>query len=251
MPALPPTVDSDKPCSPILPRWPQQPGASLRWQHLLGSGRGLAIARTAEEHAGPLLVITRDTRTARQIEDEIRFYLGENEHVPLLPFPDWESLPYDAFAPHPDIISERLLTLYRLPELTHGIVLLTAATLQHRLPPRTYVSGHTFVLNAGSALDIEAFRARLQQAGYQSVAQVMEPGEYAVRGGIVDVFPMGAPAPYRIDLFGEKVESIRLFDPREPALRGETAGGTTAAGARSATPARSHPALPPGVPHTL
>jgi len=73
---------------------------------------GLAIARTAEGHAGPLLVITRDTRTARQIEDEIRFYLGEAERVPLLPFPDWESLPYDAFAPHPDIISERLLTLY-------------------------------------------------------------------------------------------------------------------------------------------
>ena len=171
------------------------------------------MARTAEAHDGPLLVITRDTRTARQIEDEIRFYLGESGHVPLLPFPDWESLPYDAFAPHPDIISERLLTLYRLPELTHGIVLLTAATLQHRLPPRTYVSGHTFLLDAGSSLDIETFRARLQQAGYQSVAQVMEPGEYAVRGGIVDVFPMGALAPYRIDLFGEKVESIRLFDP--------------------------------------
>jgi transcription-repair coupling factor (superfamily II helicase) len=213
LPALPPTVDSAEPCSPILPRWPQQPGAGLRWQHLLGSGRGLAIARAAEGHAGPLLVITRDTRTARQLEDEIRFYLGAAETVPLLPFPDWESLPYDAFAPHPDIISERLLTLYRLPELTHGIVLLTAATLQHRLPPRTYVSGHTFLLYAGSTLEIEAFRARLQQAGYQSVAQVMEPGEYAVRGGIVDVFPMGAPAPYRIDLFGEKIESIRLFDP--------------------------------------
>jgi len=105
----------------ILPRWPQQPGASLRWRHLLGSGRGLAIARAAEGHAGPLLVITRDTRTARQIEDEIRFYLGATESVPLLPFPDWESLPYDAFAPHPDIISERLLTLYRLPELTHAL----------------------------------------------------------------------------------------------------------------------------------
>src|SRR3989304_3113655 len=122
------------------------------------------MARAAEAHDGPLLVITRDTRTARQIEDEIRFYLGESGHVPLLPFPDWESLPYDAFAPHPDIISERLLTLYRLPELSHGIVLLTAATLQRRLPPRTYVAGHSLVLNTGSALEIEAFRARLQQA---------------------------------------------------------------------------------------
>ena len=199
--------------SPLLPRWPQQPGSSLRWTQLLGSSRGLAIARAAQAHTGPLLVITRDARTARQLEDEVRFYLGGSGAVPLLPFPDWESLPYDAFAPHPDIISERLLTLYRLPELTCGIVMLTATTLQHRLPPRAYVAGHSFLLDTGAALDIEAFRARLQQAGYQTVAQVMEPGEYAVRGGLVDVFPMGASGPYRIDLFGEKIESIRRFDP--------------------------------------
>jgi transcription-repair coupling factor (superfamily II helicase) len=240
LPSLPTTSNPGEPCSPLLPRWPQQPGASLRWRHLLGSGRGLAIARAAEAHSGPLLVITRDTRTARQIEDEIRFYLGATEHVPLLPFPDWESLPYDAFAPHPDIISERLLTLYRLPELTRGIVLVTATTLQHRLPPRTYVSGHTFLLDAGTALDIETFRARLQQAGYQSVAQVMEPGEYAVRGGIVDVFPMGAPAPYRIDLFGEKIESIRLFDP-ETQRSGKKLPGVRL------LPAREVPLLPESI----
>ena len=202
------------PLSPLQPRWAQESGQSLRWTHLLGSSRGLAVARAAEAHTGPLLVVTRDARTARQLEDEIRFYQGgAPQAVPLLPFPDWESLAYDAFAPHPDIISERLLTLYRLPELTHGIVLITATTLQHRLPPRTYVSGHSFLLDTGNALDIEAFRARLQQAGYQSVAQVMEPGEYAVRGGIVDVYPMGASGPYRIDLFGDKIESIRKFDP--------------------------------------
>jgi len=209
-PAPPAPAES---CSPLLPRWPQQPGANLRWTQLLGSSRGLAIARAAQLHTGPLLVVTRDARTARQIEDEVRFYQGGTGEVPLLPFPDWESLPYDAFAPHPGIISERLLTLYRLPELARGIVLLTVASLQHRLPPRAYVAGHSFLLDTGAALDIEAFRARLQQAGYQAVSQVMEPGEYAVRGGLVDVYPMGASGPYRIDLFGDKIESIRGFDP--------------------------------------
>ena len=226
--------------SPLLPRWPQQPGASLRWTQLLGSSRGLAIARAAQLHGGPLLVITRDARTARQIEDEVRFYLGGTNEVPLLPFPDWESLPYDAFAPHPDIISERLLTLYRLPELTRGIVLLTVASLQHRLPPRTYVAGHSFLLDTGTALDIEAFRGRLQQAGYQAVSQVMEPGEYAVRGGLVDVYPMGASGPYRIDLFGDKIESIRSFDP-ESQRSGEKLPGVRL------LPAREVPLVPDAI----
>ena len=226
--------------SPLLPHWPRQPGTSLRWTQLLGSSRGLAIARAAQLHSGPLLVITRDARTARQIEDEVRFYLGGTNTVPLLPFPDWESLPYDAFAPHPDIISERLLTLYRLPELTRGIVLLTVASLQHRLPPRTYVSGHSFLLDTGTALDIEAFRGRLQQAGYQAVSQVMEPGEYAVRGGLVDVYPMGASGPYRIDLFGDKIESIRSFDP-ESQRSGEKLPGVRL------LPAREVPLVPDAI----
>jgi transcription-repair coupling factor (superfamily II helicase) len=197
--------------SPLAPVWPREPDETLNWRHLLGSGRGLAIATAAVTHRGPLVVVTRDARAARQLEDEIRFYLGDSA-IPLLPFPDWESLPYDAFSPHPDIISERLLTLYRLPELRQGIVLVSATTLQHRLAPRAYVAGHTFVLQTGDQLDLEAFRARLAAGGYRPVAQVMEPGEYAVRGGLVDVYPMGAATPYRIDLFGEKIESIRLFD---------------------------------------
>jgi transcription-repair coupling factor (superfamily II helicase) len=199
--------------SPLTPVWPQASGQPLAWTRLPGSSRGLALARAAEAHPGPLLVVTRDTRAAQQLEDEIRFYLTDPAGTPLLPFPDWESLPYDAFSPHPDLISERLLTLYRLPELQQGIVLTTVTTLQHRLAPRGYVSGHTFLLTAGENLDLEGFRARLAEAGYQSVAQVMAPGEYAVRGGLVDVFPMGAAVPYRIDLFGEKIESIRTFDP--------------------------------------
>ena len=237
LPVAPVTAES---LSPLRPRWPQQPGASLRWTHLPGSSRGLAIARAAQGHTGPLLVVVRDARAARQLEDEIRFYLGGTDDVPLLPFPDWESLPYDTFAPHPDIVSERLLTLYRLPELTRGIVLVTATTLQHRLPPIAYVAGHSFLLDPGTALDIEAFRARLQQAGYQTVSQVMEPGEYAVRGGLVDVYPMGASGPIRLDLFGDKIESIRKFDP-ETQRSGEKLPGVRL------LPAREVPLVPEAI----
>ncbi len=147
------------------------------------------------------------------MEDEIRFYLADSEAVPILPFPDWESLPYEAFSPHPDIISDRLLTLYRLPGLTQGIVLVTATTLQNRLAPRHYVAGNSFLLGVGDRIDLEAFRGRLSEAGYRAVAQVIEPGEYAIRGGVVDVFPMGTATPYRLDLFGDSIETIRRFDP--------------------------------------
>jgi len=200
-------------CSPLAPEWPRERGQRLIWTHLPGSSRGLAIARTAETHPGPLLVVAHDSRTAQQLEDEIRFYLGDSKAVPLLPFPDWESLPYDAFSPYPDLVSQRLEALYRLPELKHGIVLLSATTLLSRLAPRSYLAGHAFLFHAGDDLDIDSLRSKLTEAGYRSVAQVMEPGEYAVRGGLVDVFPMGAANPYRLDLFGEKIESIRRFEP--------------------------------------
>jgi transcription-repair coupling factor (superfamily II helicase) len=199
----------------------------------LGSSLGLAISRAAERHAGPLLVVTRDARRAQQLEDEIRFYLGQDTPIPLLPFPDWESLPYDAFSPHPDIISERLLTLFRLPDLARGIVLVAATTLQHRLVPRAYVAGHTFQLSVGDRLNMEALRTRLTEAGYRSVAQVMEPGEYAVRGGLMDIYPMGTTHPYRLDLFGDQIETIRVFDP-ETQRSGEKLPGMRLLPAREA-----------------
>jgi len=176
---------------------------------------GLAIGQAAQKHAGVIVVLVCDARTAHRLEDEIRFYSRDPAGlppVPVLTFPDWESLPYDSFSPHPDIISRRLETLYRLPDMTRGVVLLNSATLLHRLCPRTYVDGQTFLFESGEALLVDSFRSRLTEAGYHSVAQVLEPGEFAVRGGIVDVFPMGADGPFRIDLFGERIESIRRFD---------------------------------------
>ncbi|MBI3778655.1 MAG: transcription-repair coupling factor [Gammaproteobacteria bacterium] len=196
--------------SPLKPILPTLPGESCAWSGLAGSGRGLAIAAAAENRSGPLLVITGNSFTAQRLEDEIRFYAAE---LPILPLPDWESLPYDAFSPHQDIISQRLETLYRLPNLKRGVVLASVTTLLHRLPPRDYVSGHSFLLKLGDRLDIQQLREQLVHANYHNVSQVMEAGEFAIRGGLIDLYPAGSHQPYRIDLFGEQVESIREFDP--------------------------------------
>ncbi len=175
-----------------------------------GSGRGLAIATAADTHRGPLLVITTSSFSAQRLEDEIRFYAAD---LPILPLPDWECLPYDVFSPHQDIISQRLETLYRLPGLTYGVVLASVSTLMHRLPPRDYVTAHSFLMKVGDRLEIQHLREQLTRANYHSVSQVMEAGEFAVRGGLVDLFPAGSHQPYRIDLFDDRVESMREFDP--------------------------------------
>ena len=161
--------------------------------------------------------------------------------------PDWESLPYDVFSPHQDIISQRLETLYRLPGLTRGVVLASVSTLLHRLPPRDFVTGHSFLLKLGDRLDIQQLREQLIHANYHNVSQVMEPGEFAVRGGLVDVFPMGSHAalPHRpVRRSGGVHPRIRSGDA---AFRQNHARHAAAAGARIAADRRGHPALPPGV----
>ncbi|MGE5625794.1 MAG: transcription-repair coupling factor [Bacillota bacterium] len=193
------------PASLDLSRRPQ------RWGKLYGSSASLALGETAAGLGAPMLLVARDSREAERVITELRFYLGES--LPVLPFPDWETLPYDLFSPHQDIVSERLATLSRLPDLKHGIVVLSAATLLQRLAPMPYVLGGTLMLKTGEKLDIASLRQRLASAGYAAVSQVMEHGEYAVRGSLLDVFPMGSPKPYRIDLFDDEIESIRIFDP--------------------------------------
>jgi transcription-repair coupling factor (superfamily II helicase) len=198
--------------SPVSPRLPSGANEHLAWTGLFGSARGLAIAEAARRHPGPVLVVGRNAHLLQQLEDEIRFYLGAHA-LPVLPFPDWESLPYDAVSPHPDIVSQRLATLYALPALAQGIVLATASTLMHRLAPREYVAGHSFMLTRGAPLDASLLRTQLAQAAYQNVSQVMEPGEFALRGGLIDIFPMGGHSPFRLDLLDDQIESIREFDP--------------------------------------
>ncbi len=178
---------------------------------LYGSACGLALARAA--CAGRLLVVVaQDVRSRERLEDELAFYRDPNG-PPILTFPDWECLPYDRFSPHPDIVSERLATLATLPHLASGLVLTAADTLMHYLPPASHLLGHSFLLRTGDRLDIERFRERLVQGAYNAVGQVVEAGEFAIRGGLIDLFPMGSDTAYRIDLFDDVVDSIRTFDP--------------------------------------
>jgi transcription-repair coupling factor (superfamily II helicase) len=195
------------------PLLPSRPGDRVRWGGLHGSSLGLAIAESALRHRGPVVVIGPDVATAHRLEQELRFYLGEGQAHRLHPFADRETLPYDLFSPHQDIVSERLQTLYHLPSLDDGLLITAAPTAMHRLPPREHLEAHALLVSRGQRLRLESLRERLQSAGYRCVGQVMEHGEFAVRGGLLDLFPMGSQVPYRIELFDDEVESIRTFDP--------------------------------------
>ncbi len=199
------------PPAPPLPRRGQQ---RAFWRAPASpSALAWMLASAARAHGRPLLVVARDNQHAHQLEGDLHTLLGDAPDLPVLPFPDWETLPYDQFSPHPDIVSQRLSALYRLPALKRGIVVVTVATLMQRLPPVGYVVGQTFDLQAGQALDLDAEKLRLESAGYRHVPQVLDPGDFSVRGGLLDVYPMGADAPYRIELLDTDIESIRRFDP--------------------------------------
>jgi len=210
----------------------------VRWGQLYGGSTALAIAEAAAGAARPLLVVAEGAREAERLRDEIAFFAGGRLAVRL--FPDWETLPYDLFAPHPDIVSERLATLHDLPSLTRGVVVVALPTLMQRLPPREWIDSHAFDLARGQSLDVEAFRARLAAAGYAHVGQVMTHGEFAVRGSLIDVFPMGTDQPLRIDLFDQDIDSIRRFDP-------ETQRSGEAIEHLRLLPAREFPLNPDGV----
>src|SRR6185436_9198203 len=182
-----------------------------RWHQLYGSARSLALAEAIESDTRPYLVIARDARELDQLRSELSFFLGSARAIHVLP--DWEVLPYDLFSPHPDIISERLAALAELPRLKSGVLLAAADTLGQRIAPRGYVDGRTFNLAVGDRLPIDPLRARLVESGYASVSQVSAPGEFALRGSLFDVFPMGAETPLRVDLFDDEIEVIREFDP--------------------------------------
>jgi transcription-repair coupling factor (superfamily II helicase) len=218
------------PLEPLLPS-PAQP--AVRWGQLYGSAPALALAAAVARASGPLLIVTADVRRAEQLHADLDWLLA-GQDLPVLAFPDWETLPYDAFSPHQDIVSERLATLERLPRLSRGAVVVAAQTLLNRLPPRSHLEAHSFQLSVGERLDLAALRARLERSGYRAVAQVMEHGEFAVRGALVDVFPMGSDQPLRIDLLDDEIESLRGFDP-------ETQLSTARLGKVALLPARECP----------
>ncbi|HEY5971901.1 MAG TPA: transcription-repair coupling factor [Pseudoxanthomonas sp.] len=204
------------PKSPPFPTPPLPQSGQLRaWWRAPASPTALAwfIARAAEAHDGPLLAVARDNQGAHQLEADLHTLLGAHSELPVLPFPDWETLPYDRFSPHPDIISQRLAALHTLPLLKHGIVVVPVQTLMQRLPPLRHVVGGSFDLKVGQPLDFDQEKRRLEIAGYRNVPQVLDPGDFAVRGGLLDVFPMGADAPLRIELLDDAIDTIRAFDP--------------------------------------
>lgn len=191
---------------PILPT----ASGKQQWGNLNGAALGLAIAEAASAARRFTLLLTADSQSAERLEQELGFFAPD---LPVLHFPDWETLPYDLFSPHQDIISQRVASLYRLPELDHGVLVVPITTALHRLPPRRFLLGSSLVLDVGQKLDVEQMRLRLEGAGYRCVETVYEHGEFAVRGALIDLFPMGSDLPYRIDLFDDEIETLRTFDP--------------------------------------
>ena len=156
--------------------------------------------------------MSADALDAQRLVDEIRYF---DPSLSVRPLPDWETLPYDTLSPHQDLVSERLETLYRLsqPQPEIDVLVVSATSALYRLSPAQYVAGHTFFFRQGQTIDAEPLRAQLVFAGYQHVSQVVAPGEFAIRGGLIDLFPMGSALPYRLDLFGDQLDTIRAFDP--------------------------------------
>ncbi len=186
-----------------------------------GSADALLLAQYARSRAakGQLTaIITAEAADTQRLEGELPFFAPE---LRVAVFPDWETLPYDTFSPHQDLISERLATLWRILQSRRAgagqgeidVVLLPASTALVRLAPPSFLAAYTFHFRQKQRLDEAALKAQLTLAGYSHVSQVVSPGEYAVRGGLIDLFPMGSTVPYRVDLFGDEVDSIRTFDP--------------------------------------
>ncbi len=177
------------------------------------SADALLLARLTERekgHGRPVALFTADATDTQRLLDEIAFFSPD---LRCAVFPDWETLPYDSFSPHQDLISERLATLWRISQREVDVVLVPATTALYRLAPPAFLAGYTFQFRTGQKLDEAKFKAQLTLAGYSHVTQVVSPGEYAVRGGLIDLFPMGSPQPFRVDLFDDEIDSIRTFDP--------------------------------------
>ncbi len=176
--------------------------------HAAGSSDAFWLSRHAADHR-PLLVLAASALDAERLREEIAWFAPT---LRVHRLPDWEILPYDQFSPHPDLVSERLATLWQFANGSFDVGLVPVTTALQRLPPRAYLAGRTFALTTGERLDLEALKAQLALAGYHHVQQVMSPGEFCVRGGLIDLYPTGSAVPYRVDLIGSDIETLRTFD---------------------------------------
>ncbi|SUT87417.1 transcription-repair coupling factor [Actinobacillus ureae] len=195
-----------------LPLIAQQEGGKFQDHQTLGNLVGhsdaLAIAEAAAQSNGLSVVVTPDTRTALRLEKALMQF----SQLPVSVFPDWETLPYDNFSPHQDIISARLSALFHLQQGNKQIFLLPINTLLQKVCPPSYLANNVFLIKKGDRFSIQSLRLQLENAGYRAVEQVLEYGEYAVRGALLDLYPMGAESPFRLDFFDDEIDSIRTFD---------------------------------------
>ncbi len=199
------------------PPLPENAQLASHWKPVFGSATSLAIANAAGNSDGPLLLICQDNESVEQFKRELRYFCAKlpntDKPVQVFSLPDWETLPYDNFSPHQDIVSDRLSALYHLPELQQGILVTSIGSLMHKLPPQKYIRANSLDLGIGQQLSLQEMRKQLVDAGYQAVDSVFEHGEFAVRGSILDIFPMGSRFPYRVDLLGDEIETLRIFNP--------------------------------------
>lgn len=187
--------------------------------NLVGHSDTLAISQAAQAFNGLTVVVTPDTRTALRLEKS----LPQFAELPVQLFPDWETLPYDNFSPHQDIISTRLSALFELQQGKKQIFLLPINTLMQKVCPPSYLSNNVLLIKKGDRFSIQHLRLQLENAGYRAVDQVLEYGEYAVRGAILDLYPMGADEPFRLDFFDDEIDSIRTFDVDNQRTKAEIA----------------------------
>src|SRR5450830_490049 len=189
-----------------------KPGHRLVLPTLHGSADAFALAQAATELKADkrmLTVFVASPGDAQRLRDEIPWF---NPELRCHLLPDWETLPYDAFSPHQDLVSERLATLYEVQSGQCDVLIVPATTALLRMAPPGFLAGYTFFFKQGEKLNEARLKSQLTLAGYTHVTQVMSPGEYSVRGGLIDIFPMGSVLPYRLDLFGDVIETIRTFD---------------------------------------
>ena len=189
-----------------------KPGDKQHWGELRAAGRALAVAEAALDYSGLTMLVTETARQAAEQTRALQFFTAEQQ-LPIYSFPDWETLPYDIFSPHQDIISQRLQTLANLPSARQGIIVVPLSTLMHRIAPTDFVASHSFSYTIGEELDRTQLQDQLGRAGYRRVDTVFEHGEFAFRGSIIDIYPMGEKNPFRIDLLDDEIESLRRFDP--------------------------------------
>ncbi len=201
--------------SPVLAKRRGKNPDKKNWHNLHGSSSTVAFYKAASIATTPILLITSSTPQALKVEQELQSLAKHDHHndLSICLFPDWETLPYDNFSPHQDIISQRLSTLYQLSRMESGIVIVPVTTIVQKLAPKHFIEANSLIIKTGDKKDLHQMRQALEAGGYRNVDQVLEHGEFSARGAILDLFPMGSNKPFRLDFFDDEIDEIRLFDP--------------------------------------